>query len=166
MASDLAKGGGWESENAYLNAEVVFLEVHNSHLTRESLCKLKEVVYPSIDETWWLSNVAGTHWLEYIRMLLAKTVRIADKIESGTSSVVVHCSNGQDRTAQMTSLAMLMPDSYYCTVKGFQTLIEKQWVSFRHRFAPRVGDGNDSHADADLAPLLFQIIDCVWQMTR
>ncbi|XP_057351765.1 myotubularin-related protein 1 isoform X5 [Manis pentadactyla] len=130
-----AKGGGYESESAYPNAELVFLEIHNIHVMRESLRKLKEVVYPSIDEARWLSNVDGTHWLEYIRMLLAGAVRIADKIESGKTSVVVHCSDGWDRTAQLTSLAMLMLDGHYRTIKGFEALVEKEWISFGHKFA-------------------------------
>ncbi|XP_058147398.1 phosphatidylinositol-3-phosphate phosphatase MTMR1 isoform X4 [Dasypus novemcinctus] len=161
-----AKSGGYESESAYPNAELVFLEIHNIHVMRESLRKLKEIVYPSIDETRWFSNVDGTHWLEYIRMLLAGAVRIADKIESGKTSVVVHCSDGWDRTAQLTALAMLMLDSYYRTIKGFEALIEKEWISFGHRFALRVGHGNDNHADADRSPIFLQFIDCVWQMTR
>uniref|UniRef100_A0A8C3XRE4 phosphatidylinositol-3,5-bisphosphate 3-phosphatase n=1 Tax=Chelydra serpentina TaxID=8475 RepID=A0A8C3XRE4_CHESE len=161
-----AKGGGYENESAYPNAELVFLEIHNIHVMRESLRKLKEIVYPSIDEARWLSNVDSTHWLEYIRMLLAGAVRIADKIESGKTSVVVHCSDGWDRTAQLTSLAMLMLDSYYRTIKGFEALIEKEWISFGHRFAMRVGHGDDDHADADRSPIFLQFLDCVWQMTK
>ncbi|KAM9041344.1 phosphatidylinositol-3-phosphate phosphatase MTMR1 isoform 2-T2 [Megaptera novaeangliae] len=165
-STNKAKGGGYESESAYPNAELVFLEIHNIHVMRESLRKLKEIAYPAIDEARWLSNVDGTHWLEYIRMLLAGAVRIADKIESGKTSVVVHCSDGWDRTSQLTSLSMLMLDSYYRTVKGFEALIEKEWISFGHRFALRVGHGNDNHADADRSPIFLQFIDCVWQMTR
>lgn len=63
-----AKGGGYESESAYPNAELMFLEIHNIHVMRESLRKLKEIAYPAIDEARWLSNVDGTHWLEYIRV--------------------------------------------------------------------------------------------------
>lgn len=161
-----AKGGGYECESAYPNAELIFLEIPNIHVMRESLRKLKEVVYPAIDESHWLSNVDGTHWLEYIRVLLAGAVRIADKIESGKTSVVVHCSDGWDRTPQLTSLAMLMLDSYYRTIPGFEALIEKEWISFGHRFALRVGHGDDNHADADRSPIFLQFIDCVWQMTR
>jgi myotubularin-related protein 1/2 len=36
-----AKGGGYESEDAYQNSEVVFLDIHNIHVMRESLRKLK-----------------------------------------------------------------------------------------------------------------------------
>uniref|UniRef100_A0A2K5S8Y8 phosphatidylinositol-3,5-bisphosphate 3-phosphatase n=1 Tax=Cebus imitator TaxID=2715852 RepID=A0A2K5S8Y8_CEBIM len=68
------KGGGYESESVYPNAELVFLEIHNIHVMRESLRKLKEIVYPSIDEARWLSNVDGTHWLEYIRVKRSSTL--------------------------------------------------------------------------------------------
>lgn len=62
------KGGGYESEDAYQNAELVFLEIHNIHVMRESLRKLKEVVYPNIEESHWLSNLESTHWLEHIKV--------------------------------------------------------------------------------------------------
>lgn len=36
-----AKGGGYESEDAYQNAELIFLDIHNIHVMRESLRKVK-----------------------------------------------------------------------------------------------------------------------------
>lgn len=63
-----AKGGGYESEDAYQNAELVFLDIHNIHVMRESLRKLKEIVYPNIEEAHWLSNLESTHWLEHIKV--------------------------------------------------------------------------------------------------
>jgi len=69
-----------------------------------------------------------------LQLILAGALRIADKVESGKTSVVVHCSDGWDRTAQLTSLSMLMLDGYYRTVRGFEVLLEKEWLSFGHRF--------------------------------
>ncbi|XP_047661913.1 myotubularin-related protein 1b isoform X1 [Tachysurus fulvidraco] len=161
-----AKDGGYENESFYPNVELNFLEIPNMHVIRESLRKLKEVVYPSFDEQRWFSSVDATHWLEYLRLLLAGAVRIADRIESGKSSVVVHCSDGWDRTAQLTSLAMLMLDSYYRSLRGFQVLLEKEWLSLGHRFTSRVGHGDENHANSERSPLFLQFIDCVWQMTR
>ncbi|XP_073790622.1 myotubularin-related protein 1b isoform X7 [Danio rerio] len=161
-----AKDGGYENESFYINVELNFLEIPNIHVMRESLRKLKEVVYPAIDQQHWFSNVDATHWLEYVRLLLAGAVRIADRIESGKTSVVVHCSDGWDRTAQLTSLAMLMLDAHYRSLKGFQVLLEKEWLSFGHRFASRVGHGDGNHANSERSPLFVQFIDCVWQMTR
>ncbi|XP_051732870.1 myotubularin-related protein 1b isoform X1 [Ctenopharyngodon idella] len=161
-----AKDGGYENESFYINVELNFLEIPNIHVMRESLRKLKEVVYPAIDQQHWFSSVDSTHWLEYIRLLLAGAVRIADRIESGKTSVVVHCSDGWDRTAQLTSLAMLMLDAHYRSLRGFQVLLEKEWLSFGHRFASRVGHGDGNHANSERSPLFVQFIDCVWQMTR
>uniref|UniRef100_A0A8C2HFY4 phosphatidylinositol-3,5-bisphosphate 3-phosphatase n=1 Tax=Cyprinus carpio TaxID=7962 RepID=A0A8C2HFY4_CYPCA len=161
-----AKDGGYENESLYINVELNFLEIPNIHVMRESLRKLKEVVYPAIDQQRWFSSVDSTHWLEYIRLLLAGAVRIADRIESGKTSVVVHCSDGWDRTAQLTSLAMLMLDAHYRSLRGFQVLLEKEWLSFGHRFASRVGHGDGNHANSERSPLFVQFIDCVWQMTR
>lgn len=161
-----SKGGGFESEDAYQNAELIFLDIHNIHVMRESLRKLKEISYPIIQESHWLSNLESTHWLEHIKSILAGALRIADKVESGKTSAVVHCSDGWDRTAQLTSLAMLMLDGYYRTIHGFEVLVEKEWLSFGHRFYLRVGHGNKNHADADRSPVFLQFIDCVWQMTK
>lgn len=67
-------------------------------------------------------------------------------MESGKTSVVVHCSDGWDRTGQLTSLAMLMLDGYYRTIRGFEVLLEKEWLSFGHRFQ-LVNTASRTHPD-------------------
>lgn len=69
-----AKDGGYESESFYPNVELNFLEIPNIHVMRESLRKMKDVVYPTIDEAHWHSAIDQTHWLEYIRVNLTHTV--------------------------------------------------------------------------------------------
>lgn len=121
---------------------------------RESLRKLKELCFPNIEETRWLSGIESTYWLKHIKCILAGAARIVDKVcstskstavkvaisvlmlqvENHKTSVLVHCSDGWDRTAQLTALSMLMLDPYYRTIKGFEVLIEKEWVSFGHKF--------------------------------
>ncbi|KAL1559515.1 hypothetical protein AAHA92_09850 [Salvia divinorum] len=39
---------------------------------------------------------------------------------SKSATVLVHCSDGWDRTTQLVSLASLLLDPYYRTFKGFQ----------------------------------------------
>ncbi|CAL8240448.1 unnamed protein product [Merluccius merluccius] len=159
-----ATGGGYEGDE-YQNAELIFLDIHNIHVMRESLKKLKDIVYPNVEESHWLSSLESTHWLEHIKLVLAGAIRVADKVSSG-KSVVLHCSDGWDRTAQLSSLAMLMLDSHYRTLRGFEVLIEKEWLSFGHKFASRIGHGDKNHADQDRSPIFVQFIDCVWQMTK
>jgi hypothetical protein len=51
--------------------------------------------------------------------------------------VLVHCSDGWDRTAQVCALAQLLLDSHYRTIDGFRDLIEKEFVGFGHQFRTR-----------------------------
>ncbi|KAJ8405817.1 hypothetical protein AAFF_G00312540 [Aldrovandia affinis] len=118
-----------------------------------------------LEESHWLSSLESTHWLEHIKLVLSGAIQVADKISSG-NSVMVHCSDGWDRTAQLCGLAMLMLDSFYRTLRGFQVLLQKEWLSFGHKFSSRIGHGDKNHADADRSPIFLQFIDCVWQMTK
>ena len=38
----------------------------------------------------------------FLQQILAGAVRVADKVENHKTSVLVHCSDGWDRTAQVT----------------------------------------------------------------
>lgn len=42
-------------------------------------------------------------------------------------NVIVHCSDGWDRTSQLSSLTQLLLDPYYRTIEGFIVLVEKDW---------------------------------------
>jgi len=54
-------------------------------------------------------------------------------------NVVVHCSDGWDRTSQIAALAQMMLDPYFRTFEGFQVIVEKDWLSFGHMFNKRCG---------------------------
>ena len=40
-------------------------------------------------------------FLSFFQQILAGALRVADKVESAKTSVLVHCSDGWDRTAQV-----------------------------------------------------------------
>lgn len=66
------------------------------------------------------------------RVILKSAVLIVDLVEKKSCSVVTHCSDGWDRTSQIVALAELLLDPYYRSIRGFEILLEKEWLSFGH----------------------------------
>jgi hypothetical protein len=78
-------------------------------------CELKS---PSMSN--FLGGMESSGWLRHIRSILETSWFIAQAVDEREISVVVHCSDGWDRTAQVCSLGSLFLDPYYRTIQGFQ----------------------------------------------
>ena len=50
--------------------------------------------------------------------------RIADVINQKHSSALIHCSDGWDRTSQLSSLAQMLLDPFYRTIIGFEVRLQ------------------------------------------
>lgn len=61
-----------------------------------------------------------SHLLQWTQTILSGAVRIAELVQKHKSSVLIHCTDGWDRTAQLSALAMLMLDPYYRTIRGLE----------------------------------------------
>jgi hypothetical protein len=61
----------------------------------------------------------------------------------------------------------MMMDPYYRTLQGFCCVVEKEWLSFGHKFAERTGHGREhreNFADEERSPIFVQFLDCVYQL--
>jgi len=145
--------GGFEID--YKNTEVCFLNIENIHAMRDAWLSLQTLLVKSHEDANWHVQLEETGWLKHIRALLAGAVEVERLIEKLNSSVVIHCSDGWDRTAQLSSLAQLLIDPFFRTISGFAILIEKEWCSFGHKFAQRVGHEMDNKKNHVLRGLLF-----------
>ncbi|XP_071732987.1 phosphatidylinositol-3-phosphatase myotubularin-1-like isoform X2 [Rutidosis leptorrhynchoides] len=158
-----AMGGGSESSSNYFQSEIVFFGIDNIHAMRESLVRLRDYLdthgTKSSDGmssflrnggwTWGggnlssmsasVSTLGDSGWLIHIQNVLAGSAWIAARVAIESASVLVHCSDGWDRTTQLVALASLLLDPYYRTIKGFQALVEKDWLAFGHPFSDRAG---------------------------
>lgn len=153
--ANTAKGAGTENMDHYKEGRKAYLGIDNIHTMRESLTKIVEALREADsmamsintelpEEVQGLSlldrqALRRSGWLRHISAILEGTVLIARNVHVNSSHVLVHCSDGWDRTSQLSSLTQLCLDPFYRTVRGFQILVEKDWLSFGHKFMDRCG---------------------------
>ncbi|XP_071990422.1 phosphatidylinositol-3,5-bisphosphate 3-phosphatase MTMR6 [Engystomops pustulosus] len=160
-----AAGKGYENADNYSNIKFQFVGIENIHVMRSSLQKMMEVCgSKNLSVNDFLSGLESSGWLRHIKAVLDASVWLAKAIHDEKTSVLVHCSDGWDRTSQVCSLGSLLLDPFYRTIKGFMVLIEKDWISFGHKFADRCGQlDSDSK---EISPVFTQFLECVWHLTE
>ncbi|KAL4401945.1 phosphatidylinositol-3-phosphatase Ymr1 [Malassezia pachydermatis] len=144
-----AKGAGSENMEHYKDCKKVYLGIDNIHVMRVSLNKVHAALRAADEKTMFdertepepvdASLLMRSQWLKHSSAILQGVQQIVRNIHIHSSHVLVHCSDGWDRTAQLSSLAALCLDPYYRTFVGFVVLIEKDWLSFGHQFQERHG---------------------------
>uniref|UniRef100_A0A8C1FEY3 Myotubularin related protein 6 n=2 Tax=Cyprinus carpio TaxID=7962 RepID=A0A8C1FEY3_CYPCA len=160
-----AAGKGYENEDNYSNIRFQFVGIENIHVMRGSLQKLLEVVGTrSLSMTDYLVGLENSGWLRHIKAIMDAAIFLAKAVTVEGASVLVHCSDGWDRTAQVCALGSLLMDPYYRTIKGFMVLIEKDWISFGHKFADRCDQLDPD--PKEVSPIFTQFLECVWQLTE
>ncbi|KAG0342258.1 hypothetical protein BG000_005985 [Podila horticola] len=188
--ANTAVGAGTENMENYRNCKKVYSGIDNIHVMRDSLNKLVEALQV-IDSGNHVSKstLQKSGWLKHIGAVMDGALMIVRNIHVCNSHVLVHCSDGWDRTAQLTSVAQICLDPYYRTLRGFQVLIEKEWCSFGYKFMDRCGHlSNDKNFVAlsatnsaantfanvqnkfynnkhirETSPVFHQFLDCVFQ---
>ncbi|ETV99936.1 hypothetical protein, variant 1 [Aphanomyces invadans] len=170
---NVALGAGFEIAEYYNNVPLLFMNIENIHSMRDSIRRLYDLIKGEIrgsEKSNWLSCLEGTRWLEHVRSILVAATTCVDKMVDEKASLLVHCSDGWDRTAQLTSLVKVCCDPYFRTIQGFAVLIQQEWLAFGHRFEARCGmkaHGKKGYWDDDQSsPVFVQFIDAVWQMTQ
>ncbi|XP_076867817.1 phosphatidylinositol-3,5-bisphosphate 3-phosphatase MTMR4 isoform X2 [Brachyhypopomus gauderio] len=161
-----AKGGGCECEEYYPNCEVMFMGMANIHSIRNSFQSLRAVCSQIPDPSNWLSALESTRWLQHLSVMLKAATLVCSAVEREGRPVLVHCSDGWDRTPQIVALAKVLLDPYYRTIEGFQLLVETEWLDFGHKFADRCGHGENAEDVSEQCPVFLQWLDCVHQLLK
>lgn len=131
----------------------IFCNIDNIHVMRDSLNKLVSILsdldrypvtasgsrqspYPLLQQ-----SLTKTQWLHRLSIILQSVDRITKSVHLNNTNVLIHCSDGWDRTSQVSALLQLCLDPYFRTINGFIVLIEKEWTSFGFKFSTRGDHG-------------------------
>lgn len=69
-----------------------------------------------LDVFSWFSQLEGTRWLQHMSGLMKAALTLVTAVERDERPVLVHCSDGWDRTPQIVALAELLLDPYFRTI--------------------------------------------------
>jgi hypothetical protein len=138
--ANVAMGAGTENMDNYRMAKKAYLGIDNIHVMRNSLKMIAECIADA-EQTGVMdrNKLRRSNWLKHISTVLEGSLGIIRNIHLNASHVLIHCSDGWDRTAQLSAVAQVCLDPFYRTFDGFKVLIEKDWVSFGHKFLDRCG---------------------------
>ncbi len=115
------------------------------------------------NKSFW-SQFESTGWLDFIMITLKITNEIAKLVSEG-NNVLIHCSDGWDRTPQLVATSQVLLDPYYRTFMGFAVLVEKDWLSFGHQFAKRSGmTPKKNEGESERSPIFLQFLDIIYQL--
>ena len=195
-AANMGTGGGYEDTSAqggYNEHTIVFLDIGNIHKMRGLLVGLSDELASINGEgtrAGWSSGPSGgaaRAWLDCQAQILDGAAQIRDCLLAGRCCLI-HCTDGWDRTPQLSATAQILVDGYYRTIDGFVALVQREWLDFGHTFAKRL-HGHDDHAhgsgdavarerspspepgekpdakeSSEFSPIFLQWIETVWQL--
>ncbi|CAM9578882.1 unnamed protein product, partial [Phaeothamnion confervicola] len=161
-------GGGHEAMARLPLTTITFLGMGNTHAQRGSFAAL--VAAGDAKDEDWFQALHKSSWLHSLSNILRGAVAISRHLAAG-DPVLVHCSDGWDRTPQLVSTAQILMDPFYRTIDGLMVLVEKDWCSFGHQFASRTGFAGSTAAESNageklISPIFLQWLDALWQIMQ
>jgi hypothetical protein len=193
MANAVA-GAGFMPLEHYSECERVYLGIENIHSVRQSYLKVFQYMLDGLPLPLRNAKVEAD-WTKHYATVMEGVRIIVEHVNMGTA-VLVHCSDGWDRTAQLVSLSQICLDPDVRTIRGFLAMLQRDWVAAGHQFEARLArsltfntlklpnasghaiarvlsnlsrggeDGRGHRPEEEYCPIFPQFLDCLMQFQR
>jgi hypothetical protein len=117
-------GAGFEPLEWYKGCDRQFVNLENIHQVRSAFLRI------AVEPSAWSAHTK--------RLLIATATIVKAMAGENPKAILVHCSDGWDRTSQLVSLAKVCLSSTYRTIHGLLELIQEDWLKAGHRFSERL----------------------------
>ncbi|XP_031549636.1 myotubularin-related protein 9-like [Actinia tenebrosa] len=161
-----SKGGGIEPESNYPQWKRVNHNIEKYSALNDSIAKLVEgALDHHLSMNSWLSKLESSGWLDHVQAVLSSAHFVATCVDKQGVPVLVHGDAGYDATLQVTSLVQVILEPNCRTVKGFQGLIDREWLRAGYPFATRcIKVGVSPIRYKGQGPCFLLFLECVWQI--
>ena len=182
-------GGGFETESAYPLWRRVNKHMERHEQLHVSLNKLVDACFgePSdkflakLEASGWFLNMrhaiytVSRVFVYFVRLLTClltshlnnhKACCIADEMHNKNACVLVHDWDGLDNTLLITSLVQILLNAECRTIRGFEALIEREWLQAGHPFSKRCfKSAYGTTQQKQEGPVFLLFLDCVRQVS-
>ena len=106
----------------------------------------------------------GRKWVKQLRTIVKALKSCVENLESSPTTMVIHCTDGWDRTPEMCALIQIAMCANYRTVKGFTEVLIREFSKRGHKFGKHYSDpGLDERSPAPILPQFFEIVHILIQ---
>ena len=108
QANKYIKNGGFEDLKYYRNCDILFCDIDNIHEVSKCFRKLYDISNDPLNFNSMIAYqplVEASGYLVMISKILKSVNQVVETMMNRKLNVLIHCSDGWDRTAQMCALA-------------------------------------------------------------
>ena len=107
-----------------------------------------------------VSLAEGSRWFSYVQDVMEHAALVSELIVNESVSVLISLESGWDITSVLSAFSQIIMDAHYRTFEGFRTLVEREFLSFGHRFSTH----SIQHDSQSPSPIFMLFLDCCNQL--